>query len=214
MTGPLGRSAPQVLCRGVGNDLLRPLPTAPQQEVPASLGRRTRFHGGGGYISSASYARRGLLVTTDGELHRPTSSRCTDGDATTAPILACRSRHFAWLRVGQSGHAELLGRGAPPPQRHAQLSGRPRSFPVSPMVRHSTSSHPPCRIRQSRWSGAGPRRGLCVARRGLSPTGTSRGPTPPSEGPCEGGTPTAAEHSGFTRPAARTRPCALLAACV
>ena len=40
------------------------------------------------------------------------------------------------------------GRGAPPPpQRHARLSGRPRSFPVPPMVRHSTSSHPPCRIR-------------------------------------------------------------------
>ena len=25
VTGPLGRSGPQVLCRGVGNDLLRPL---------------------------------------------------------------------------------------------------------------------------------------------------------------------------------------------
>ena len=81
------------------------------------------------------------------------------------------------------------------------------------MVRHSTSSHPPCRIRQSRWSGAGPRGGLCVscvARCGLSPTWTSRGSTPPSEGPCEGGTPAASEHSGFTKPAARTRPCALL----
>jgi hypothetical protein len=78
------------------------------------------------------------------------------------------------------------------------------------MVRHSTSSHPPCRIRQSRTSGAGPRGGLCVARCDLSPTWTSRGSTPPSEGPCEGGTPTAAEHSGFTKPAARTRPCALL----
>ena len=78
------------------------------------------------------------------------------------------------------------------------------------MVRHSTSSHPPCRIRQSRTSGAGPRGGLCVARCDLSPTWTSRGSTPPSEGPCEGGTPTASEHSGFTKPAARTRPCALL----
>ena len=104
------------------------------------------------------------LVTTDGELRRPKSSRCTDGDATTAPILACRSRHSAWLRVGQSGHVELPGTGAPPPQRHARLSGRPRSFPVSPMVRHSMSSYPPCRIRQSRSSGAGPRR-----RRGVAP---------------------------------------------
>ena len=46
-----------------------------------------------------------------------------------------------------------------------------------------------------------------MARCDLSPTWTSRGPTPPSEGPCEGGTPTASERSGFTKPAARTRPC-------
>ena len=34
MTRPLGRSGPQVLCRGVGNDLLRPL----------SLSRRFPLH--------------------------------------------------------------------------------------------------------------------------------------------------------------------------
>ena len=34
VTGPLGRSGPQVLCRGVGNDLLRPL----------SLSRRCPLH--------------------------------------------------------------------------------------------------------------------------------------------------------------------------
>ena len=59
------------------------------------------------------------------------------------------------------------------------------------------------RIRQSRTSGAGPRRGLCVARCDLSPTGTSRGPTPTSEGQREGGSPTAAEHSGVTKSAPR-----------
>ena len=106
-------------------------------------GRTDPLSRGAGYISSASYARRGQLVTTDGELRRPTSSRCTDGDARRQNrSLASRSRHSAWLRVGQSGHAELPGRGAPPPQRHARLSGRPRSFPVPPMVRHSTSSPP------------------------------------------------------------------------
>ena len=62
-----------------------------------------------------------------------------------------------------------------------------RSRPWSGTARAAT---PTCLIRQSRWSGAGPRRGLCVARRDLPPTGTSRGSTPPSEGPCEGGTPT------------------------
>ena len=49
-------------------------------------GRTDPLSRGADYISSASYARRGKLVTTDGELRRPTSSRCTDGDATTAPI--------------------------------------------------------------------------------------------------------------------------------
>ena len=42
--GPLGRSGPQVLRRGVGNGLLRTLPLS--RGVPASLGGRTRFHGG------------------------------------------------------------------------------------------------------------------------------------------------------------------------
>ena len=41
---------------------------------------------GADYASSANYARRGQLVIMGGELRRPTSSRCTDGDATTAPI--------------------------------------------------------------------------------------------------------------------------------
>ena len=49
-------------------------------------GRTDPLSRGAGYISSGSYARRGQLVTTDGELRRPTSSRCTDGDATTAPV--------------------------------------------------------------------------------------------------------------------------------
>ena len=124
--------------------------------------------------------------------------------------LACRSRHSAWLRVGQSGHAKLPVRGAPPPQRHAWLSGRPRSFPVSPLVRHSSSSHPPRAGSGSRVRPELDRAEACVARCGLSLTGTSRGSTLPSEGPCEGGTPTATEHSGFTKPAARTRPCVLL----
>ena len=52
----------------------------------------------------------------------------------------------------------------------------------------------------------------CVARCDFSPTRTSRGYTLPVQRgrPCEGGTPTALEHSGFTKPTAHTRPCALL----
>ena len=50
------------------------------------IGRTDPLSRGADYISSASYARRGQLVTTDGELRRPASSRFTDGDATTAPI--------------------------------------------------------------------------------------------------------------------------------
>ena len=84
VTGPLGRSGPQVLCRGVGNDLLRPQSLG--GGCPLHWVDGPAFTGGAGYISSASYARRGQLVTTDGELRRPTSSRCTDGDATAAPI--------------------------------------------------------------------------------------------------------------------------------
>ena len=100
----------------------------------------------------------------------------------------CRSRHSAWLRVGQSGHVELPGRGAPPPQRHARLSGRPRSFPVPPMVRHSTSSHLPCRIRQSRTSGAGPRGGLCFLWPAvtLPRPGLAEGPLPLQRGRVKG----------------------------
>ena len=56
VTGPLDHSRPQVLCRGVGNDIFRPL----------SLSRGCPLHWadgpaftGGDYISSASYARRG-----------------------------------------------------------------------------------------------------------------------------------------------------------
>ena len=44
-SGPL--SGPKVaLCRGVGNVLLRPSVHCPSAGVPASLGGRTRFHGG------------------------------------------------------------------------------------------------------------------------------------------------------------------------
>ena len=201
MTGPLGRSGPQVLCRGVGNDLLRPL----------SLSRGARFIGrtdplsrGADYISSASYARRGQLVITEGELRRPTS---TDGDATTAPVPRVPKSPFRLAASRLIRTCRTPGEGAPPPQRHARLSGRPRSFPVSPMARHSTSGHPPCRILQSRRPEQDRAEG-CVWPAVTFPT--NRGPTPPSEGPCEGGTPTVAEHSGFTKPAARARPCALL----
>ena len=79
------------------------------------------------------------------------------------------------------------------------------------MVRHSTSSHLPCRIRQSRTSGAGPRGGLCFLWPAvtLPRPGLAEGPLPLQRGRVKG-TPTAYEHSGFTKPAARTRPCALL----
>ena len=151
--------------------------------MPASLGGRTRFHGG----VAISQAR-----ATHVEVNwRPRTASSADRRLVDVPTetqrqklsLACRSRHSAWLRVGQSGHVELPGRGAPPPKRHARLSGRPRSFPVSPMARHSTSSHSPCRIRQSRASGAGPHRELCVWPAVTFPQpGLAEGPLPLQRG--------------------------------
>ena len=50
-----------------------------------------------------------------------------------------------------------------------------------------------------------------VARCDPPPTRTSRGSTPPSEGPCEGGTPTVSLSTpGSPNPRLSTRPCALL----
>ena len=56
------------------------------------------------------------------------------------------------------------------------------------MVRHSTSSHPPCRIRQSRTSGAGPRGGLCFLWPAvtLPRPGLAEGPLPLQRGRVKG----------------------------
>ena len=88
VTGPLGRSGPATGPLPWSRQWPAPSsrPKSLSRGVPASLGGRTRFRGGAGYISSASYARREQLVATDGELRRPTFSWCTDGDVTTAPI--------------------------------------------------------------------------------------------------------------------------------
>ena len=67
--------------------------------MPASLGERTRFHGGADYISSASYARRGQLT--------PRTASSADRRLVDVPTetqrqhrsLACRTRHSAWLRI-------------------------------------------------------------------------------------------------------------------
>ena len=64
-------------------DVAQPVDVA--RVVPSSF-QRTR-HQPLRWRSLCGYARcRGTLVTTDGELRRPTSSRCTDGDVTTAPV--------------------------------------------------------------------------------------------------------------------------------
>ena len=56
VTWPLGRSAgPQVLSRGVGNGLLRPLPLS--RKFPLHWADRPAFPGGGDCTSSASFAR-------------------------------------------------------------------------------------------------------------------------------------------------------------
>ena len=56
------------------------------------------------------------------------------------------------------------------------------------MVRHSTSSHLPCRIRQSRTSGAGPRGGLCFLWPAvtLPRPGLAEGPLPLQRGRVKG----------------------------
>ena len=56
------------------------------------------------------------------------------------------------------------------------------------MVRHSTSSHPPCRNRQSRASGAGPRGGLCFLWPAvtLPRPGLAEGPLPLQRGRVKG----------------------------
>ena len=63
-------------------------------------GRTDPLSRGAGYTSSASYARRGKLVTTNGELRRPTSSRCTDGDATD-PELKKKGGRSSSLQTGR-----------------------------------------------------------------------------------------------------------------
>ena len=56
------------------------------------------------------------------------------------------------------------------------------------MARHSTSSHPPCRNRQSRASGAGPRGGLCFLWPAvtLPRPGLAEGPLPLQRGRVKG----------------------------
>ena len=84
VAGFMGRFWPQVLCRGVGNGLLRPL----------SLRKRCPLHWADGpaFTGGWLYPKRELRTSrTTGDhgrrapVRRPTSSRCTDGDATTAP---------------------------------------------------------------------------------------------------------------------------------
>ena len=123
--------------RGVGNDdLLRPLPL--RRGCPLHWADGPAVFTGGLTISQArATQRRGQLVTTDGELRRPTSSRCTDEDATTtAPIPRVPKSPFrlaAGLRVPVLRIAQQywtvtgLGREAPRrPQRRLSLRGRRR----------------------------------------------------------------------------------------
>ena len=84
VTGPLGRSGPH---RSYAVESATTCSVhCPSEGGARFTGRTNPLSRGAGYISSASYARRGQVVTTDGELRRPTSSRRTYGDATTAPI--------------------------------------------------------------------------------------------------------------------------------
>ena len=141
-------------------------------------GRTDPLSRGSDYTSSASHARRGQLLTAGGELHRPTSSRCTDGDATTAPIprvllspfRLAASRPIRACRT-PGGKRSAAAAATYPALRTQVVHVISRSCPWSGTARAAT-------LRAGTGSRVRPEPDhaeACVARRDLSPTGTSRG---------------------------------------
>ena len=136
------------------------LAVVPQQREPASLGGQTCFHGGLTISQARATHVESNLRPRAASSADPTSSRCTDGDATTEPIPRVPKSPF---RLAASRPIRAC---RTPGERSAAaaatcLALRPATW-FSGLVNGwsgTARSAAPCRNRQSRTSGAGPRRG-------------------------------------------------------